>query len=176
LIDPPLGWAAVSGRRRMWGVARESLWKHPLLAYLLDSMGAIPVKRHTADRNALRQAIEILQMGETIGMFPEGTRSPDGKLLPAQPGIALMVQRSRAPVIPVTVIGPYEMLPRHRKWPRRVPLTIIFGPPICFGPEATREQICARIMEAMATQMTAHGYPMEPPSPERAALAPKETD
>lgn len=174
-IDPPLGWAAVYGQRKMWGMARDNLWKHPVIAYLLDSIGAIPLRRQSADRMALRQAIDILNRGETIGIFPEGTRTPDGKLLPAQPGIALLVQRTGAAVVPVAMLGTYEMLPRNQKKLKRVPLTILFGKPLHFGKEASREEITTKTMEAIAALMTAHGHPMEPPSPERAALVKEES-
>jgi 1-acyl-sn-glycerol-3-phosphate acyltransferase len=173
-LDPVLGWAAVYGTRRMWGLAREGLWKHPVVGYLLDCIGAIPLRRNSADRAALRQALDILKAGETVGIFPEGTRTPDGKLLPAQPGIALLVQKSGAPVVPVAMLGIYEMLPRHRKSLKRVPLTVVFGEPLHFAPDAPREEITSKIMAAIAAMMTEQGHPMEAPTSERAALVPKD--
>jgi 1-acyl-sn-glycerol-3-phosphate acyltransferase len=173
-LDPPLGWAAAYRQRKMWGMARDDLWKNRIIAYLLDSIGVIPLRRRSADRAALRQAIEILNAGETVGIFPEGTRTPDGKLLPAQPGIALLVQRTGAPVLPVAILGTYEMLPRNQKKLKRARLAVIFGEPLHFTAEASREEITTKTMEAIAGLMTAHGCPMEPPSPERSALVEEE--
>jgi 1-acyl-sn-glycerol-3-phosphate acyltransferase len=169
-LDPPLDWVAIHGIRKVWGMARDDLWKNKFLAYCLDSIGVIPLRRNSADRAALRLAIELLKAGETVGIFPEGTRTPDGKLLPAQPGIALIVQRTGAPVVPVAIIGTYEMLPRKQKKLKRARLIVAFGEPLRFAAEASREEITTKTMEALAAVMTAHGCPMEPPSPERAAL------
>jgi 1-acyl-sn-glycerol-3-phosphate acyltransferase len=169
-VDPPLAWAALYGTRKMWGIARDGLWKHPVMAYIINCIGAIPVKRQKADRAMLRQALAALEHGDTVGLFPEGTRTYDGLLNPAQPGIAVLVQKSGAPVVPMAFIGTYEMLPRNRKSLKRVPLTVVFGKPIPFPPDATRETITTMVMEAIAALLTAHGRPTTPPTPERAAL------
>lgn len=169
-LDPPLGWAAVYGTRRMWGVARADLWKGKLMTFLMDSFDSLPVKRGTGDRALLRRVLELLSEGRMVGIFPEGTRTFDGKLNPAQPGIALMVQKTGAPVVPVAIMGAYEMLPRGAKKLRRVPLKVIFGEPLRFDKTTDRDLITTQIMAAIAALMTAHGTPTDPPTPERAAL------
>ncbi len=169
-IDPILGWAAIYGTRRMWGVARSELWDNKILAYLLEAIRVFPVRRNTADRGMLRKAFAVLERGDTIGIFPEGTRTFDGKLNPAQPGLALMVQKYHCPVVPSALIGTFEMLPRKQKRLKRVPLRVIFGKPIYFDENATREDITTRTMAEIAALLTANGYPTEPPGPERTAL------
>ena len=169
-LDPILGWAAIYGTRRMWGVARSELWNSKVLAYLLEAIRVFPVHRNTADRAMLRKALAVLQRGDTIGIFPEGTRTYDGLLNPGQPGIALMVQKSSSPVVPVALIGTFEMLPRKQKRLKRVPLLVAFGKPIYFGEKASREEITTRVMAEIAALLTENGRPMEPPSAERAAL------
>ena len=169
-IDPPLGWAAVYGTRRMWGIAKSDLWKGGLATFIMDCFDSIPVKRGTADRAMLRRVTDLLADGKVVGIFPEGTRTHDGKLNPAQPGIALMVQKSGVPIVPSAFIGAYAMMPRGAKKLRRAKIKVIFGEPLHFDKSASREAIAAKVMEAIAELMTAHGVPMQAPTPERAEL------
>jgi 1-acyl-sn-glycerol-3-phosphate acyltransferase len=168
-IDPLLGSAAIYGTRRMWGVAKVELWKHPVAAYLMDCLYSIPVQRHTADRVMIRRVLELLAIGETVGIFPEGTRTSDGCLQPAEPGLALLVQKSGAPVVPVAMMGTYEMLPRNNKKLRRVPLKVALGEPITFPADASREAILNGVMAAIADLLTANGQPTAPPLHGKAA-------
>ncbi len=170
-LDPIMGWAALYGTRRMWGVAKSELYESPASAYLMACIGTIPAHRGKADRAMLRRALELLAAGETVGIFPEGTRSYDGKLNAPQPGIALLIQKSGAPVLPVGIIGTHEMLPRGAKKMRRVPLKIVFGSPMTFAPDARREAITGPIMTAIAALLTANGQPTDPPAPDRRPLA-----
>jgi 1-acyl-sn-glycerol-3-phosphate acyltransferase len=181
-LDPLLGSAAIYGTRRMWGVAKVELWRHPVAAYLMDCLYSIPVQRHTADRAMIRRVLDLLAQGETVGIFPEGTRTTDGRLQPAEPGLALLVQKSGAPVVPVALMGTYEMLPRNSKKLRRVPLKVAIGKPILFPPGASRTEILTGIMAAIADLLTANGHPTEPPqipapdklAPDRTAAPPRE--
>ncbi len=167
-IDPVLGWAAIYGTRKMWGIARSELWDNKILAYLLEAIQVFPVRRQTADRAMLRKAFTVLEHGYTIGIFPEGTRTYDGLLNPGQPGIGLMVQKIKCPVVPAALIGTFEMLPRNQKRSKRVSLRVIFGKPILFDEKSSREEITTRVMADIASLMTQNGCPMEPPGPERA--------
>lgn len=173
-LDPLVGWSAIWGTRKMIGVAKEELWKNRVVAYFMDSLDSIPVKRHSADRTMFRQCLEVLERGDTVGIFPEGTRTYDGKLNPAEPGLALLYAKTKAPIVPVALVGTYEMFPRKAKKLRRYPLQVIFGQPITFEPGAGREVIGERVMQEIALLFTQNGIPMEPPSPERKALLPKE--
>jgi 1-acyl-sn-glycerol-3-phosphate acyltransferase len=162
-IDPLLGWSAVYGTRRMWGVAKQELWHGKVLSYLMDSIGSIPVQRGAADRVMIRRVLDLLARGETVGIFPEGTRTLDGKLQPAQPGLAMLAQKSGAPIVPVAMIGTYEMLPRDSKKFKRGRLKVIFGKPLSFALNCPRQEILDTVMAAIADLMTANGHPMEPP-------------
>ncbi len=170
-VDPPLGWAAFYGYRRLRGVAKIELWKPRAAAYILDAHESIPVARGAADRSMFRNVFEGLKRGDAIGVFPEGTRTWDGKLNPAQPGIGVLVLKSGVPVAPIAVLGTFNMLPRGTKFPKRTKLKIVFGKPISFSPDTPREEIASRIMVEIAALMTAHGVPTEPPDAERARLA-----
>ncbi|HLK56880.1 MAG TPA: lysophospholipid acyltransferase family protein, partial [Chthonomonadaceae bacterium] len=96
-------------------------------------------------------------------MFPEGERTPDGNLQPALPGIALLVQRGGAPVVPVACMGTYAAWPKTGSFPRLRPLKIVFGKPMTFPPEAKREEVTAALMQAIADLMTAQGQPTAAP-------------
>ncbi len=152
-LDPLLGWSTLRVKRKMWGVAKVELWHHPVTRYVMNCMGAIPVKRGTADRTMLRAVLDLLAKGKAVGLFPEGTRSKDGKLQPAQPGIGLIVQKSGAPVIPVALSGTYEMLPVGQSKLKRANIKVAFGKPLTFAPDTPREVIAARIMEAIGELM-----------------------
>ena len=173
-VDPPLAWASIYGYRRMWGLAKEELWKRGIISYLMNSIGAVPVKRHTADRVMIRRCLELLACGETIGIFPEGTRTYDGLLNPAEPGMALLCQKSGAPILPVALIGTYEMLPRSAKKWKRCRLKVVYGKPLTFAANTSREEIGATVMREIARLLTENGVPMEAPAPERALTLPKE--
>ncbi|HZO90144.1 MAG TPA: lysophospholipid acyltransferase family protein [Chthonomonadaceae bacterium] len=164
-LDPPLLGAALYGYRRLWIMAKAELWQSRLMAFLCDRCMGFPIRRHSADRATLRRVLDWLAQGEAVAMFPEGERTRDGLLHPALPGIALLAQKSGVPVVPVAILGTYEMLPANRKSIRRVPITIAFGKPLRFGPDAAREEITTAVMDAIAALMTANGRPTSPPTP-----------
>ena len=170
-LDPLMGWAATYGTRRMWGVAKSELWENPASAYLMGCIGTIPAHRGKPDRAMLRRALELLSVGEAVGIFPEGARSSDGKLNTPQPGVALLIQKSGAPVLPVGILGTHEMLPRGAKKLKRVPLKLVFGKPLTFPPDARRDEMLSAIMTAIAELMTVNGQPTEPPAPDHKPLA-----
>lgn len=163
LLDPPMVGGALFGYRRVRFMAKIELWSTRIGHFVMDRIMSYPVKRGTADRPTIRRTLEWLAQGDAIAIFPEGERSEDGKLQPAQPGIALLVQKSGVPVIPVAIVGTYEMWPRGRKKLKRVPLKIAFGQPILFPQGATREQITSLLMERIAELLTANGQPTDPP-------------
>jgi 1-acyl-sn-glycerol-3-phosphate acyltransferase len=174
-LDPLLGWAAFYGYRRLRGVAKIELWKHRAAAYVMNAHNSISVNRGGSDRSMIREVLAGLKRGDAIGIFPEGTRTYDGKLNPGQPGIGLLVLKSGVPVAPVAVMGTYDMLPRGSKRPKRTPIRIVFGEPIQFEAGISREEIADRIMIAIAELMTANGVPTSPPNAERATLLAQRT-
>jgi 1-acyl-sn-glycerol-3-phosphate acyltransferase len=105
--DPPL--IAVSIPRKTVFMAKEELFKSSISRYFVRSFGAFPVDRTAIDRNALRQAKEVLDDGWCLVMFPEGMRSRDGTLLQAFPGSSLIAARSKTTVLPVGITGTEKM-------------------------------------------------------------------
>jgi len=156
-LDPPLVGSAI--QRECAFMARHDLWNNRPLGWLITRLNAFPVHRDTADRAAIRRALEMLARGLVLVLFPEGGRSPDGTLQKAEPGVALIVQKSGAPVVPTALIGPEKMLPRSARRPRRAPLTVAFGDPLYFTPQTPREEVVRGIMRAIAALLTTHGVP-----------------
>jgi len=102
---------ACSIDRTVHFMAKEELFKVPIIGKLFPALCAFPIKRGQADRNALRIASKLLNNGEVLGLFPEGTRSKTGDLLPFHPGAALFALRSGAPIIVIYITGSKTTFP-----------------------------------------------------------------
>jgi 1-acyl-sn-glycerol-3-phosphate acyltransferase len=159
-LDPPLVGSCI--KRECAYMARHDLWKSPVLGWFMDRSHAFPVHRDSADRAAIRHALAVLKVPWGLVLFPEGTRSPDGNLQPAEGGLALIVQKSGAPVVPCALIGPEAMWPPGAKRLKPTQITVVFGEPLVFGPETSRETMMARVMQGIADLLTANGRPMKP--------------
>ncbi|WP_413380453.1 lysophospholipid acyltransferase family protein [Alkalihalobacillus sp. 1P02AB] len=120
-FDPPLLGSYI--KRPIHYMAKQELFEKPILKSLLPRLKAFPVKRGMSDKQALRTAIQYLRDGEMLGLFPEGTRSKDGKLGKGLAGAGFFALRSNATVIPCAVIGPYQKFK---------PLQLVYGDPIPF--------------------------------------------
>jgi len=127
-FDPPL--VGVACRRAIHYLARKSLLEWPILGPIFPELNVIPVDRKNADRSALMGAIRVVKNGGAVLIFPEGTRSPDGNLQSAQPGIGMIAAKTGAPVVPVRLFGSFDAFPRDKRLPRRVPITVVIGRPL----------------------------------------------
>lgn len=92
-------------------MAKIELFANPILAWILNHANAFPVKRGTADRAAIRQALEVLEQGNVLGIFPEGVRNRSGQDMKAQAGVAMLALKSGSPVVPVACVGTRRGLP-----------------------------------------------------------------
>lgn len=99
--DPPL--VGITFRGKYAFMAKEELFKNPLFAWLIRSLGAFPVKRGAKDSSAIEKALQSLENGRIFVIFPEGTRSKDGELGRAKSGITLIAAQAKVPVVPVFV-------------------------------------------------------------------------
>jgi len=128
ILDPILLGCAL--RHPIRFMAKEELFRIPGLRALMTVLGAFPVRRGEPDRQAIRRALEIIKKGEVLGMFPGGTRTPDGRLHRVEPGAAALALRTKVPILPVAILGTERALPRGAKVPRPTPITIRIGPPL----------------------------------------------
>jgi len=109
--------------------------KGRLTAAFFRGIGQIPVDRSggKASQSAIDAALGVLGRGELLGIYPEGTRSHDGRLYRGRTGVALMALRANVPVVPCAMVGTFELQPPGRKIPRLGRVTIRFGKPLDFS-------------------------------------------
>ncbi|MFZ5597695.1 MAG: lysophospholipid acyltransferase family protein [Bacillota bacterium] len=119
--DPVIIGCALPRKRHIYFMAKQELFKIPLLGRLINKLGAFPVKRDGADRSAIRTALEHLAEGRVVGIFPEGTRSKTGDIQEPHMGAAMLSIKGSVPVLPVAVIGSRGFLGK---------VNIVFGRPL----------------------------------------------
>ena len=146
-LDPPLVGSGL--KRDINYLARESLFRFPGIGALLRSWNAVPVDRDGGGAKGLKIILERLLAGNGIILFPEGTRTKDGKLQPARSGIGLIVIKSQAPVVPVRTFGTFEAYGRNQKFPRPHRVMVKYGQPMNFEKLRAEAKTCdkARLKE-----------------------------
>jgi 1-acyl-sn-glycerol-3-phosphate acyltransferase len=118
--------------RRIHWLGKQELFDWPVFGWLAAHGGVHPVDRSTADVDAFRLAIRILEAGDVLLIFPEGTRSPDGALQEAKDGLAILALRTNAAVVPIGINGSDRVWPKGRKLPIPIPrrtITVRIGTP-----------------------------------------------
>lgn len=171
--DPLLIGCQVADRPFL-SVAQAGLFSFGPLAWLMRQVGAIPLKRGRGDVSAVRAAIAQLRAGGCVLIFPEGGRTRDGVMAPFHRGVLVLVQRTKAVVVPVAVDGTYDIWPIGRRFPRlRGRIGVQAGRPIASDellndpPEVALERL-RRAVETMRLglrnrmrEATAGGYPAD---------------
>lgn len=135
-LDIPLI-ARAAHHRHLAFVARATLARSRVLAFIMRHCGAILIDRDRGDRGALRQMAEVLRAGGVVVIFPEGTRSRDGSLGSPKKGALLAARQAGVPIVPCALDGSHAAWPRDRRLPRPHRLTVTFGEPVAAdSPEA----------------------------------------
>ena len=124
-FDPPL--LSNCMRRPVSFMAKESLFQVPVLAPAIRAYGAYPVKRAAADRSAIRAALQQLENGWAVGIFLQGTRTPDGRVTSPKLGAALIAAKAQVPLLPVCLWGTEKILVKGSAIPRPAPVTVRVG-------------------------------------------------
>jgi 1-acyl-sn-glycerol-3-phosphate acyltransferase len=156
-FDPPFLSCAVA--RPVAFMAKEELFRVPLLGSAIRLYGAYPVKRGSGDRGALRAALNALADGWLVGVFLEGTRTPDGRIHRPKLGAAMIAAKAQVPLIPVGLIGVERIFQAGSQFPHLVPLTIRIGQAIAPPQRSKREDLDAvtKICQAEIHTLLAQG-------------------
>lgn len=164
-LDPPVVGSYVPRQIRFF--ARRTLWSHPLGQWWMTSTECIPVERESGDVGAIRKVLQALQEDRAVVLFPEGTRSPDGRFQKPKAGVGLLACKTRVPVVPCRIFRSHEALGKGRVIPRLgTPITIVFGRPLSAAeyddPSAGSEryQIASERIFARITAMPEPEYPV----------------
>ena len=127
-LDPIFGQAMI-GRRFLF-LARDTLFENRFFGAILRSISAIPIKRGQSDMTTIKKVIGELKRGQSVCLYPEGTRTSDGKIADMKPGVAMLSRRSGAKVMPSVIDGAFECWPRHKKLPSLGKISVSYGEPI----------------------------------------------
>ncbi len=122
--------AARVTRRRLRFVVKAEIWKVPALGRFIELLGAFPVHRGIADREALSRCLEVLAVGEPLVVFPEGTRQRGREVTELLDGAAYMALRAGVPIFPLGLAGTEEAMPRGSRVPRPRRVRLVIGPPV----------------------------------------------
>ncbi len=158
-LDPWL--IGIAPSRQIHYMARDTLFKRGILLWLLEVLNSFPIKRGAADLTAIRTAVDRLDKGFLVNIFPEGTRSEDGSIGDIAPGLSLILNRCKTDVavLPTLIDGAFEAWPRSSRFPHPHPIRILHGKPI---PAAEWRQLSADTLalrirtELVALQHTLH--------------------
>lgn len=149
LFDPPVVGTAIT--RSVHFMAKEELFAIPIIGWIFKKLKAFPVRRATADRAAIRHAINLLENGEILGLFPEGTRSLTGRLGKPETGLAMIALKSGVPIIPTAVIGTNRVCKNGQLFPSFI---VKFGNPIAVikgkADKETMEDLSNQVMKEIS--------------------------
>jgi 1-acyl-sn-glycerol-3-phosphate acyltransferase len=158
-LDPPL--AGIACRRELHYLARKNLREWPILGPTLPALNVIPVDQERADMSALKTVIKLVRAGHATVIFPEGSRTLDGNLQAAQPGLGLVIAKTLVPVIPMRIFGAHRAFPRGGKPRLFTPITLVVGEPMFFTKDdlvGEGRELYQRLSERVMERITAIQY------------------
>jgi 1-acyl-sn-glycerol-3-phosphate acyltransferase len=127
-MDTPI--AACLTRRRLRFMGKDGLWKNRIFGWLLSALGGFPVTRGSADREALRRCVAVLESGEPLVLFPEGERKSGLTVQPLFDGAVYVALRAGVPIVPVGIGGSERVMPKGANYLRPAKVHVIVGEPI----------------------------------------------
>ncbi|MDD5440276.1 MAG: lysophospholipid acyltransferase family protein [Candidatus Omnitrophica bacterium] len=126
-LDPLV--LAQTVRRPLYFMARDRLFRAPVIGWIVKHANSFPVRRH-GDMSALKKALRLLREGRPLVLFPEGTRSKNRQLKRAKPGVGFLISKAAVPVLPVYIGGTFDAMPRGFKTLKRHPVIVRIGKPV----------------------------------------------
>ncbi len=133
--------------RKVYFMAAESVFKHTFWGFFARHFGFIPVKKEGTNKEAIKEAIRILEGRNTLGIFPEGHIASDGKLDEGKKGVAIIALKTGASIVPFAIEGAYYAWPLPKKYPKRHPIEIRFSKPLDIKEYEHGEELVAEVME-----------------------------
>lgn len=169
-LDPVL--VAVQLRRPMSYLGKSELFRNRFLAWLIRSLNAFPVRQGAGDVGAVKEMIHRLKAGHLLNLYPEGSRTEDGELLPIQAGVALVLRRADVPIVPCVIDGSYDAWPRGEELPRPHPIRVLYGPPMDLSRAKPAEivQTIDRTFRRMLDELHAKAPDLNTPAAKRRRL------
>lgn len=164
-LDPPA--VALACPRHLRFMAKIELFKG-LFGWAIRSVGAFPVRRGAGDSESIRISLGILADGQALLVFPEGERGDGIHLGKMNPGLAMLAKRSRAPVVPVAIVGSAKTMPDCSRRRSGNPITVAFGPAFCYddvpgeGGAASRQVFLDELERRLLALCAANGLAMKP--------------
>jgi 1-acyl-sn-glycerol-3-phosphate acyltransferase len=160
-MDTPLVFSSLPFQFRI--LAKQSLWRWPFIGWHLQRSGQIPVDEESGSGSiaGLNRAIRVLKSGMPLFIFPEGGRAKDGEIQPFMKGPAYMAIRGRVPLVPMALIGTYELLPIHTHHFRPRPIKLVIGKPIDSSGYTIRQvdELTARLRHEILELYKSHASP-----------------
>lgn len=150
-LDPIL--VAVHLKRPVSFFAKSELFENKYFGWLIRNLHAFPVKQGAGDVGAVKEAVARLKEGHMLNVYPEGSRTEDGNLLPIQSGVALIVRKAGVPIVPVIIDGSFDAWPKSQKFPKPHRVKVLYGPPLPI--DGLKGEAIVRLIEETFHRMAA---------------------
>lgn len=135
---------------RVYFLVAESAFKVKIWGWFMNHLGYIPVKRSGFNKEAIKEAVAIIKSGYSLGIFPEGKITTDGRLTEGKEGVALIARLANVDIIPFALEGAYEAWPISEKYPKRFPIHVRFNKPIDISEYPVQDELLKEIMDEIA--------------------------
>ncbi|HUY23312.1 MAG TPA: lysophospholipid acyltransferase family protein [Acidimicrobiales bacterium] len=140
-------------KRKIFYMTKDEMWRTPLLGSFLDAVGAFPVHREGADRLALDRAQDVLERGDVLILFPEGTRRAGPVVQDLHEGAAFLAARTGAVIVPIGVGGTAQAMPKGSKFVRPVKVHLVVGAPLAAPERSARGRVPRTQVHALTEQL-----------------------
>ena len=147
------GFAAFCTKRKLFFMTKDEMWKNKYLGKLLLTVGAFPVHRESADREALQRAEEVLRQGQVLVLFPEGTRRAGPVIEDLMEGATFLSARTGAPIVPIGIGGSDLAMPKGSTIPKPYTIHLVIGPAVPAPPRTGGGRVSRSAVHAATEQL-----------------------